>query len=176
MPERATKPKNVTSGSGEELSVIRRLPRLITRLVASTEKLNPLLSEILDAIIELQNADFGNLQLFNLETRTLEIVAQRGFHRNFLEHLRGVDDNKLICGRAMLTRKRVIVEDVLSDPDFEPHRRIAAAAGFRAVQSTPLFSRNGELLGMVSTHFRHIHCPSKKELELTDLTSASRRR
>jgi len=39
----------------------------------------------------------------------------------------------------MQRRERVIIEDVLADPDFEPHREIAASAGFRAVQSTPLF-------------------------------------
>jgi C4-dicarboxylate-specific signal transduction histidine kinase len=65
--------------------------------------------------------------------------------------------------------ERVIVEDVLSDPAFKPHLKIVAAAGYRAVQSTPLFSRNGELLGMISTHFRNTHRPSERELRLTDL-------
>ena len=65
--------------------------------------------------------------------------------------------------------ERVIIEDVLTDPDFAPHCATAASAGFRAVQSTPLFSRNGELLGIVSTHFRQPHRPSERELRLTDL-------
>ena len=69
----------------------------------------------------------------------------------------------------MQRRERVIVEDVQTDPGFAPHRQIAAAAGFRAVQSTPLFSRSGELLGMISTHFRQPHRPSEHELRLTDL-------
>jgi C4-dicarboxylate-specific signal transduction histidine kinase len=37
------------------------------------------------------------------------------------------------------------------------------------VQSTPLFSRAGETLGMISTHFRQPHRPSERELRLTDL-------
>jgi signal transduction histidine kinase len=37
------------------------------------------------------------------------------------------------------------------------------------VQSTPLCSRDGELLGMLSTHFRDPHRPSERELRLTDL-------
>src|SRR4029453_11345685 len=55
------------------------------------------------------------------------------------------------------------------DPGFAPHRRIAASAGFRAVQSTPLFGRNGAPLGMLSTHFRRPHRPTLRELNLTDL-------
>jgi C4-dicarboxylate-specific signal transduction histidine kinase len=65
--------------------------------------------------------------------------------------------------------ERVIVEDVLADPLFKPHLAIAAAAGFRALQCTPLFGRNGEPLGMISTHFRRPHRPSEHELRLTDL-------
>jgi PAS domain S-box-containing protein len=62
--------------------------------------------------------------------------------------------------------------DVQADSGFAPHRRIAASAGFRAVQSTPLFSRSGEPLGMLSTHFRRPHRPSERELRLTDLYAA----
>jgi C4-dicarboxylate-specific signal transduction histidine kinase len=47
---------------------------------------------------------------------------------------------------------------------------IAASAGFRAVQSTPLFDRSsGEPVGMLCTHFRNPHRPSDRELRLTDL-------
>ena len=73
------------------------------------------------------------------------------------------------CGQALQQRERVIVEDVQTDPGFTLHRQIAASAGFRAVQSTPLFSRTGEPLGMISTHFRHPHRPSEHELRFTDL-------
>jgi PAS domain S-box-containing protein len=68
-----------------------------------------------------------------------------------------------------LRRERVVVEDVETDPSFAPHLHIVAAAGYRAVQSTPLFSRSGEPLGMISTHFRQRHRPSERELRLTDL-------
>jgi GAF domain-containing protein len=58
---------------------------------------------------------------------------------------------------------------IQTDPLFAPHRHIASSAGFRAVQSTPLFGRGGDLLGMISTHFKRPHRPSDRELRLTDL-------
>src|SRR5262249_39026083 len=64
---------------------------------------------------------------------------------------------------------RVVIEDVELDPSFEPHRRIAAAAGYRAVQSTPLKSRSGGVLGMLSTHFRQPHRPSERDQRFLDL-------
>lgn len=151
-----------------ELMAMSRLHEFSTRLVASTE-LQPLLAEVLNATIALQDADFGNIQLYNPHTQALEIVAHRGFQQDFLEYFSSVHDSRSACGRALQQQERVIIEDVHTDPRFEPHRSIAAAAGFCAVQSTPLFSRSGELLGMISTHFRRAHRPSERELRLTDL-------
>src|SRR6267378_1874273 len=151
-----------------ELVAMTRLHEFSTRLLSKAE-LQPLLEEALNAIIALQNADFGNVQLYNPETGTLQIVAHRGFQRDFLDYFSSVNETRAACGRALERQERVIVEDVLADPDFEPHRRIAASAGFRAVQSTPLFSRSGEPLGMISTHFRQPHRPSDRDLRLTDL-------
>ena len=151
-----------------ELAAMKGLHALSTRLLAKTE-LQSILDEILDATIVLQNADFGNIQLYNPKTLALEIAAHRGFRQDFLDHFASVQDDGAACGRAMSRRERIIIEDVLIDPAFEPHRAIAASAGFRAVQSTPLFSRSGEPLGMISTHFRKPHRPQERELRLTDL-------
>jgi PAS domain S-box-containing protein len=154
--------------SAEEAEGMVRLHEFSTRLLATTE-LQPMLEEVLNATIALQCADFGNVQLYNPRTQGLEIVAQRGFGQDFLDHFSSADESGAACGRALKRAERVIIEDVLTDPDFAPHRAIATSAGFRAVQSTPLFSRNGEPLGIVSTHFRQPHRPSERELRLTDL-------
>jgi len=47
--------------------------------------------------------------------------------------------------------------------EFVPHWEIAEAAGFRAVQSTPMLSRSGALIEIISTH-QYIHFPSEEEL------------
>ncbi|HET8666927.1 MAG TPA: PAS domain S-box protein [Terriglobales bacterium] len=151
-----------------ELTAMTRLHEFSTELLAINE-FHLLLEKVLDATISLQNADFGNIQLYDPVTQTLEIAGQRGFKQEFLEYFKSVRHTGATCGRAMQLRERVIVEDVETDPEYAPHRHIAASAGFRAVQSTPLFSRGGELLGMLSTHFRKSHRPSQRDLRFTDL-------
>jgi PAS domain S-box-containing protein len=151
-----------------ELTAMGRLHELSTRLLAITD-FQPLLGEILDSTIALQKADFGNIQIYDPEKQQLEIFAQRGFRREFLEYFKSVSDSSAACGRAMERRERVIIEDVQVDAAFAPHRRLSAAAGYRAVQSTPLFSRGGDFLGVLSTHFRQPHRPSPHDLRLTDL-------
>lgn len=147
---------------------IGRLYQLFSQLISS-RGLHPLLDEVLDVAMELQKADFGNIQLYDPNTRSLTIVAHRGFRKNFLKHFRRIDDGSSAYGRAMFTRTRVIIEDVKSDHEFGPHLRAAATAGFRGVQSTPLFNWGGALIGIMSTHFRQPHRPSPRELNLTDI-------
>lgn len=151
-----------------ELAAMSGLHELRTRSLLPGE-FQEHLEEVLGATITMLKADFGNIQLYNSENRTLDIVVARGFKQDFLEHFRSLRDISTACGPAMELRERIIIEDVESDPQFAPHRHIAASAGFRAVQSTPLFSRNGEFLGVLSTHFRRPHRPSQRELRFTDL-------
>jgi GAF domain-containing protein len=63
----------------------------------------------------------------------------------------------------------VIVEDMQTDLQFAPYRATAAAEGFRGVQSTPIMSRRGELLGVLSTYFRDPQQPSERALRMIDL-------
>ena len=152
-----------------EVNAMRRLHELVNRLLGCSD-LQTALEEVLDAAISLLDADMGNVQLVNPQTRQLQIAAHRGFRENFLEHFsRNGADPSAICVRAVHLGQTIIVEDVEKDPDFTPHRAIAAAAGFRAVHSTPVTSRSGEFLGVLSTHFRAPHRPNERALRMIDL-------
>jgi C4-dicarboxylate-specific signal transduction histidine kinase len=151
-----------------ELAAMMQLHQLSTRLLTQAE-LSPLLEEVLDAAISLMNADFGNVQLYDDTTGALKIVAQRGFTHEFLDYFASVREGSSACGVAMQRRERVIVEDVLEDGTFTSCLNIAAAAGFRAVTCTPLCGSSGDILGMLSTHFRRPHRPTRAELQLLDL-------
>jgi PAS domain S-box-containing protein len=151
-----------------ELAAMKRLYEFGTRFLAQTE-LQPILEEVLEATIALVHADFGNVQLYDLLAGRLKIVAQRGFRQDFIDYFNNVEEGAGSCGTALQRGERVMVEDVLTDPIFVPHLKIVTAAGYRAVQSTPLMSRSGKLLGMISTHFRQPHRPSERELRFVDL-------
>jgi PAS domain S-box-containing protein len=152
-----------------EVDSMRRLHELVNRLLGCND-MQTALEEVLDAAVALLEADMGNVQLFDAQTHELQIVAHRGFSENFLEYFRSVGaDPSALCARAAQQGQRTIVEDVQTDPGFARHRAIAATAGFRAVLSTPVTSRSGELLGVLSTHFREPHRPSERALRMVEL-------
>ena len=98
--------------------------------------------------------------------------VQHGFQQPFLDFFaRVTGEDAAACGKALQSAGRVIVHDVATSEVFsgQPSREVLLTAGVRAVQSTPLISSRGVVLGMISTHFPQPHTPSDHELRLIDL-------
>ncbi len=152
-----------------EVDVLAELNALSSRLWRIRD-LHDGLEAVLDATIALLGADKGNVRLLDEPRRVLSIAAQRGFDPTFLEQLGELSvDDDCACGRASRTGARITVEDVELDRGYAPYRSIARASGFRAVQSTPLISRHGRLLGVLSTHFPDPHQLSEADTTRLDL-------
>src|SRR5688572_3612494 len=157
--------------SGElaaEVEALARLNEASSRLW-HVQSLEEGLKQILWAALSLLGGDKGNVQLLG-DDGLLRIVAHEGFDQAFLDFFRTVSPaDSATCGRALRSGKRVIVEDIEADEQFAPLRHVVRAAGYRAVQSTPIISRDGRPLGMISTQFRAPHRPSEQSLRLLDL-------
>src|SRR4051794_24043096 len=135
-------------------------------------ELRATLYEILDAAILVLQGTFGNIELYDPIRGVLEIVAQRGFREEFMQAMGAVPINTGLAGaRAVRKRKRVIIPDVGEDPEYEPYRTLAANAGYRAIQATPMLSREGEVLGALVTHLPEARDFSVHELQVLDLYS-----
>jgi two-component sensor histidine kinase/CheY-like chemotaxis protein len=69
------------------------------------------------------------------------------------------------------TGKRAIAEDVATCAFMagRPDRDILRAAGIQAGQSTPLVTRGGKLVGIISTHWARPHRPSERDLRMFDI-------
>jgi GAF domain-containing protein len=124
--------------------------------------------------LTLMNARMGNVQLADWANfPSLSIAVQKGFGEEFLNCFRSVSKlSHSACGRALLQRRAIVIEDVLEDEEFRPYRGVAARAGFRSVQS-PLLSPRGSLLGVFSTHLGRPALPSAQQLEALGLLAES---
>ncbi|MGZ9211158.1 MAG: GAF domain-containing protein [Candidatus Binatia bacterium] len=161
--------KRAEDALSAELMAMKHLHVLSS--VALTEiKLPQLLEAALDATMALHAADFGTVQMYDPQTKTLQIEAQRGFAPEFTEHLANEDAREAtVSGLALASDKRVIVEDTEKAVADEPWVEIAHRAGYRALQSTPLLMPDGKPIGMLTTHFRHPRQFTEAELTLTEL-------
>jgi PAS domain S-box-containing protein len=153
----------------KERAMLARLHEVSSRLWRKRD-LRHALDELLAGAIELLGADMGAISILNTTQGVLKIAAHRGFKQEFLDFFREVsaaDDSA--CGRVLRSGERMVIEDVEADTLYTPFRYAARAAGYRAVQSTPIVGREGALLGTLATHFRSVHKPDKQDLRLLDL-------
>ena len=127
---------------------------------------NMMLERILDAAIEGVSAGMGNIQLLDGATGQLRIEVHRGFKAPFLEFFSRVEAGHAACGTALKSLERVVVEDAAHSPIFcgTPSLEVLLDANVRAVQSIPLIGSGGQPLGVLSTHYRAPHVPSRRAL------------
>jgi signal transduction histidine kinase len=151
------------SAANERVSEdLRRMSLLhsLSEEVSGERELSAVLGRIVQTALDVTGADMGNIQILD-ETGGLEIAAHVGFTQPFLDFFSRVEvHTDSVCGRALEARHRAIVEDVTTSEIFQnsPALAVLLSAGVRAVQSTPLFGRSGDLLGMLSTHY---HAPRR---------------
>lgn len=157
-----------------ELAMAERLQRISTAM-ASGQDVHALYEEILDAAVELMHSDFASLQRLHPErgeAGELRLLGFRGFDpeaARFWEWVRA--DSGCTCGEALRTGRRAVANDVETCIFMAgtPDRIAYLQAGMLAAQTTPLLSRSGRLLGMISTHWRKPYRPSENELQRFDI-------
>lgn len=76
------------------------------------------------------------------------------------------------CGTAAYTGKRVIVENIHTDPLWDDYRPLAQQAGLGACWSEPIRSSSGKVLGTFAIYHRSPHRPDDEHIE-TIAASAS---
>jgi two-component sensor histidine kinase len=155
-----------------ELEDMRCLNDLSTVLMREENNFETCCDEIIRTAIAISSADKGNMQVFDEASRSLKIIAQHGFHEQFLKYFANADDHVAASsGAAMATNEQVIVDDVLSSKIFidQLAQKVLLDAEVRAVISTPLRSSKGNLLGVLSTHFSRPGHPSERQLRLTNI-------
>jgi PAS domain S-box-containing protein len=150
---------------------LQALQSISTRLI-SESALPSLYEQILDAAIALMAADAASLQMLAPDQASLTLLAWRNFHPDsavFWQRVTVAPGST--CGKALVDHDRVLVADIeacdfmAGMQDQREYRR----SGIRSVQSTPLRSRSGRPLGMLSTHWRTPHTPTEDDFRLFDV-------
>ena len=152
-----------TAASLDSMTRLQEIAALFVR----EDSLQVVFDRIVQAALSIARADLGSLQLLEERSGELRIVAHRGFAPDALETWRRSGG-----GRAALeSGGRVIEEDLArSDRLAAPAaREFQRATGARAIQYTPIVSRSGRPLGVLSTLFRTPQRPDDRTLQLLDL-------
>lgn len=137
----------------EELASGASLNEILTALVINAEKHDP---EMLCSVMLL--AEDGS---------HLRYAAAPSLPDFFVEAMNGLEIDHAVtsCGEAVFTGKRVIVEDIMSHPNWVGYRKLAKKADLGACWSEPVVSSTGEVLGTFAIYYRESRAPQQPDLD-----------
>lgn len=154
-----------------ELTAMQRLQSVSAQLIQEDDP-EAIYRHLIDAAAFVMHADFASMQMLHPERGELELLSHKGFSTEAAVFWKWVrPESGSTCAMALRTGQRVIAPDVeRSDcmagiQDLETCLRM----GIHAVQTTPLVSREGRVLGMISTHWKKPHEPAEHDLRLLDV-------
>jgi PAS domain S-box-containing protein len=144
----------------------------ISTLLISQSTPESLYDQILGAAMELMASDAASVQMLATDHTSLKLLAWTNFHPDSAAFWQRVEVGAgSTCSKALSDNERTVVADIeacdfmAGTPDQQEYRR----SGIRAVQSTPLRSRTGRPLGMLSTHWRTPQTPTEDDFRLFDV-------
>ena len=165
-------------GSKEQLAAELADAKLLHRLsieLIQEDGTAGLYKKIVQAAVAIMRSQYASMQMLYPEPGTigkLRLLASSGFSPAAEKFWEWVYRNTgSSCGAALRAQKRAVIADFRTDEFMRdaPTLPIFLEAGIFAAQSTPLYSRSGKLLGMISTHWSFPYNPPQRHLDLLDI-------
>ncbi len=171
MAAESREPEDAPSPFGGALSPDERA---LLELTATGQSL-PSVLEALAAFIEdhSDGAVWASILLLDREGRCLRHAAAPSLPSAYTDAIDGVAIGPDVgsCGTAAYHAKRVVVEDIATDPLWRDYKELALAHGLRACWSTPILSPAGDVLGTFALYRDEPHEPTQRERSLVEIAT-----
>ena len=162
--------------AGSDPTDIELLHSISVELIGEKD-IQALYSKILDAAVAIMRSQFASMQMLHPERGPvgglgeLKLLSARGYTDAALKQFEWVGPRmNTSCGVSLRTGLRTIIPDVETCEELGPELLAAfLQTNIRSMQTTPLISRTGQLLGMITTHWSEPHEPSLRDLRLMDI-------
>jgi PAS domain S-box-containing protein len=149
-----------------------KLLQSISSQLIQEDKIHTIYEQLLNAATGIMHSEMATMQMLVPEKNELLLLASKGIDPEVIKFWEWVKMGaESSCGTALERNKRIIIPDIETSEYIrsEENRAAHRLAGIRTAHSTPLITRSGHLIGMISTHWSTLHEPSEHELNLIDV-------
>lgn len=133
-------------------------------------------SDIYNAIALMYEARHPGMRcsMLELEGNKLMHGGAPSLPKEYCDAVNGLEYGPSVgsCGTSTYTGKRVLVENIETDPKWKKIKHFALPHGMRCCWSEPISSSSGKILGAFGMYYNHPALPN--ETELKDLKAAGR--
>ncbi len=131
---------------------------------------------IYDAIALMYEARHSGLRCSMLELKGNKLMhgGAPSLPKIYCDAVNGLEYGPSVgsCGTSTFTGKRVLVENIETDPKWDKIKHVAMPHGMRCCWSEPIINSKGVVLGAFGMYYNHPALPNAEEL--SDLESAGR--
>ena len=161
---------DITEQKKAELFEIRN--NKILKMIAKGELARDIYDEI--ALMYEERHQGMRCSLLELHDNILMHGGAPSLPKEYCDAVNGLEygPNVGSCGASTYTGKRVIVEDIATDPKWDKIKHFALPHGLRCCWSEPIINSDGKVLGALGMYCDHPARPN--EQQSNDLTSAAR--
>lgn len=148
-------------------NMLRGRSRILEQLATGSS-----LEHVLDTLVHTMESQVPGVlaSVLLLEGNRLWYGSAPNLATEYNESIDGLEIGPAVgsCGTAAHHKRRVVVEDTLSDPLWSHFREAAQRFNLRACWSQPIFSHDHDVLGTFALYCHEPRLPSEEELELID--------
>ena len=152
----------------EQVKLLLNSQQKIIEQIGNAGSPNDILLSICEQF-ELNTDKSAKTSILLLKGKCLYHGATARLPKQYCETLDGlaIGPNVASCGTAAYLKKRVLVNDLETDPRWSEHKSMAIKHGLRACWSWPILSSNNQVLGTFAVYYPFVKSPLETDFELT---------
>ncbi len=141
----------------------------ILEMITSSNEVSEILYKIA-CLIENASPMWCSFLLLGKDKKTLNHAASPSLPKGYCDAIDGViiGENVGSCGTAAFLKKPIIVTNILTSPLWTPYVKLAQMYNLAACWSTPILSKEGDVLGTFAMYYPKPRSPTKWDEELID--------
>ena len=111
------------------------------------------------------------LYVVDPDARRLRFAATAGMSPHYTSAVDGFEirPTNPACGKVAFTGERILVEDVMIEPLWEPYRALAQQNSIRACWSFPIRSVADKVLGTIAIYYESPRQPQQEDIDAVEL-------
>jgi signal transduction histidine kinase len=116
---------------------------------------------------EIYNPEMkSSVLLLEHKNATLHPIATVSLSADYCQALDGLKIGMGVgsCGTAAFSKKRVVVTDINTDPNWAQYKDLALKAGLQACWSEPIMGHNGKVYGTFAMYYEYPNAPSDEDI------------
>ncbi|MHB9142343.1 MAG: PAS domain S-box protein, partial [Paludibacter sp.] len=137
-------------------SIIKRtsLPAILELIIKSCEEIKP--------------GSLCSILLLDEDGKHLHTGAAPSLPEFYNQAIDGLEIGETVgsCGAAAFLKEQMIVEDVLTHPNWIPFRKLTEQANIRSCWSMPILDSKEKVLGTFAIYYNKPHRPGNEDIEL----------